>query len=235
MKSKYAKTQGFTLIELLVVMTIIAVLAGVGFSAFTKARETANKTNAIQNMSGNIKNALMGYASDNNDNYPDKQSQGEASAPTTSNDAFRKMIQSGYMTDEKAFAVRGTPSASGNDGDTSSATVILEKEENHYAMGKDLTLTSNANYPLVWEAGSSGDDTYAPQWMKANRSEWGGSWSDGSVLIMTVGGGVTSKKLDLAPDAAAGEEATIQKDGTETLFTLRSKASTTAAGLTVDK
>ena len=220
MKSKYIKSQGFTLIELLVVMTIIAVLAGVGFSAFTKARETANKTNAIQNLSANIKNALIAFAGDNNDNFPDAAI-GTDPEPTDANGAFRKLITSGYITDEKAFAVRGTPSAKANDGDMSSSTEILKEGECHYAMGKGLSATSNANYPLVWEGGESGDDSYNPTWVKGKREEWGGSWSDGSVLIMNVGGGVTAKKLDLPADAEAGDSATIVKDGTKTLYEAR--------------
>ena len=222
MKLKKAKAQGFTLSELLVVMTIIAVLATVGFSAFGKARETANRTAALSNLRSNIYIALASYATDNNGAYPDKQgtTTGDTAA-TTSNEAFRKLIPS-YLGDERAFLVKGSPSSRYNDGNIDLQTDILSPGENHYAMGADLTSDSNSNYPLVWESGSSGDESYAPTWIKGSRDLWGGSWSDGSILLVTVGGTAQQKKLDLPGNAKEGESATIVKDGQRTLFEQRS-------------
>lgn len=234
MKLKHAKPHGFTLIELLVVMTIIAVLATVGFSAFGKARETANRTAATSNMK-QIHLALSGYASDNNDAFPDKKGASASDvAATTSNEAFRKLIP-GYLTDERTFQVKGSPSSRFNDGNTDSGPDRLAAGENHYAMAADLSATSNGNYPLVWESGVSGDDTYNPSWMKGNRDVWGGSWTDGSVLIITVSGGVQQKKLDLPNDANEGERATIVKDGQRTIFESRRNANANARGLAPEK
>ncbi|MFM7180168.1 MAG: type II secretion system protein [Verrucomicrobiales bacterium] len=230
MKLKHAKPHGFTLIELLVVMTIIAVLATVGFSAFGKARETANRTAATSNMK-QIHLAMSGYASDNNDAFPDKKGAAASDvAATTANQAFRKLIP-GYLTDERTFQVKGSPSSRHNDGNTDQESDRLAAGENHYAVGADMTATSNGNYPLIWETGTSGDETYAPSWTKGNRDVWGGSWSDGSVLIITVSGGVQQKKLDLPSSANEGESATIVKDGQRTIFEQRKNANSNARGL----
>ena len=218
MKVKYPVNKGFTLIELLVVMTIIAVLATFGFSAFGKAKEMANRTAAIANMK-QIHLALTSYATDNNDAYPDKKTATEPVA-SSANVAFKRLIPS-YISDEKAFAVKGSPSNTENDGNTETEAEKLKAGENHYAMALGLTSASNSNYPLIWEGGESGDDSYNPTWMKGKRDEWGGSWSDGSVLIVTVGGSVTQKKLDLPANAEAGEKASIVKDGSNTIFGLR--------------
>lgn len=234
MKLKHARPQGFTLIELLVVMTIIAVLATVGFSAFGKARETANRTAATSNLK-QIHLALSGYASDNNDAFPDKKGASASDvAATSSNQAFRKLIP-GYLTDEKTFAVKGTPSAQYNDGNTDTNEYRLAQGENHYAMGADLTAVSNGNFPLVWESGNSGDDSYNPTWLKGSRDVWGGSWTDGSVLIISVSGGVQQKKLDLPADANDGERATIVKDGQRTVFEQRKNANANARGLAPER
>ncbi len=220
MKLKQPKPHGFTLIELLVVMTIIAVLAAVGFSAFTKARETANKTNAIQNLAGNIKTALMIYASDNQDNFPDKKAANEAADPADSNAAFRKLIASGYVNDEAPFVIKG--GAATADGDTSTSALTLENGECHYSLAKGLTATSNASYPLVWEAPVSG--TWDPEWDSAlDRNEWGSTWSDGSVLIMTVGGSVATQKIAVSGSdpSAKGSGKLALTQGTKNSFMLK--------------
>jgi len=215
------KAQGFTLIELLVVMTIIAVLAAVGFSAFTKARETANKTNAIQNLSGNLKTALMTYAGDNQDNFPDKKATNEQSDPADSNTAFRKLIASGYVNDENPFTIRG--GAAKADGDTSEPAQTLKVGECHYTLAKGLSVTSNASYPLVWEAPVSGN--WNPTWDSSlDRNEWGSTWSDGKVLIMSVGGSVQAYAIAAGSandPSAKGSGQLAKTQGTKNLFELK--------------
>ncbi|MEN6357885.1 MAG: prepilin-type N-terminal cleavage/methylation domain-containing protein [Armatimonadota bacterium] len=63
------KHQGFTLIELLVVIAIIAILAAILFPVYTGAKEQANKTRCLNNMS-QISKAISMYCDDNNGNTP---------------------------------------------------------------------------------------------------------------------------------------------------------------------
>ena len=71
MNSSHATRRGFTLIELLVVIAIIAILAAILFPVFAKARERANATGCLSNMS-QIGKAMMMYADDNEERVMDR-------------------------------------------------------------------------------------------------------------------------------------------------------------------
>lgn len=62
---------GFTLVELLVVIAIIAVLAGLLFPVFAKARDSARKSTALSNLK-QIGAAVQMYAADYDDHLPDR-------------------------------------------------------------------------------------------------------------------------------------------------------------------
>lgn len=63
------KRSGFTLIELLVVIAIIAILAAILFPVFAKARESARKTNCVNNMKS-LSTAMNLYQTDYDSTYP---------------------------------------------------------------------------------------------------------------------------------------------------------------------
>lgn len=61
---------GFTLIELLVVIAIIAILAALLLPVLSKAKERAKRTQCVTNLK-QLATAMLGYAYDNNDRFPD--------------------------------------------------------------------------------------------------------------------------------------------------------------------
>lgn len=63
------KRRGFTLIELLVVIAIIAILAGILYPVFARAREAARRTSCLSNVQ-QLTKAMMMYVSDNDSRYP---------------------------------------------------------------------------------------------------------------------------------------------------------------------
>src|SRR5437660_2414766 len=62
---------GFTLVELLVVIAVIAILAGILFPVFAKARSSARKSTALSNLK-QIGAALHMYTADYDDHLPDR-------------------------------------------------------------------------------------------------------------------------------------------------------------------
>src|ERR1043166_4166685 len=60
---------GFTLIELLVVIAVLAILAGILFPVFAKARESARKSTALSNLK-QIGAALHMYTADYDEHLP---------------------------------------------------------------------------------------------------------------------------------------------------------------------
>jgi prepilin-type N-terminal cleavage/methylation domain-containing protein len=61
--------RGFTLIELLVVIAIIAILAAILFPVFAQARESARKTQCLNN-GRNWATAVQMYLTDNDERFP---------------------------------------------------------------------------------------------------------------------------------------------------------------------
>ena len=65
----------FTLVELLVVIGIIAILVAILLPTLRRVRESANVTTCQSNMR-EVGNALVMYANDNRDVFPDKTAMG---------------------------------------------------------------------------------------------------------------------------------------------------------------
>jgi len=213
MKATLSARKGFTLIELLVVMTIIAVLAGLGFTAFNRAREQARVTEAIQNLKGNIYTAMLQYANDNNDRFPDRRQDGTPVAD--SNEAFRQLFINQYLTDESAFKVGSSPAEI--DGDLGLAPNYpnaLESGENHWEMLAGLRSTDRGSFPMVWENSVSG--SWNPTWDPSlSAGAKGRTWSGGRVLVLQVSGKVEPYVVQ---DLQAASTLRPQGSGTQNIF-----------------
>src|SRR5436305_6875754 len=70
-RTQRRRPSGFTLIELLVVIAIIAILAGILFPVFAKARGKARESTALSNLK-QIGAALAMYTADYDEHLPDR-------------------------------------------------------------------------------------------------------------------------------------------------------------------
>ncbi len=201
-------------------LVVVALLVWAGLFVrhmYFQARLQAHKRNALSNMAGNIKTALWIYASDNQDYFPDAETKREP-APKNSNQAFRRLIENGCVNDEAPFVVKG--GAARADNDKSSRERILAKGENHYALAKGLRASSNKYLPLVWEAPLSG--SWDPIWDSSRkRKEWGSTWPDGTVLVMTVGGSVTFIEIEPTVAGKKGQGRLAPKEKGQNPFLLK--------------
>lgn len=97
LKHIYTINKGFTLIELLVVVAIIGVLAGILLPALSRTRESARKTQCLNNLK-TIGLALIMYADESKDMFPSDT----VGVPNPAMWSLN-LIYPGYVADRKIF------------------------------------------------------------------------------------------------------------------------------------
>jgi hypothetical protein len=186
--------RGSFFLSLFVAVFLIGVVGVILSYLLHYGKGTADRTVAVSNLR-QTGAALAKYAADHYDFYPDAPWAGKPT-PRTANQAFRRLFEGGYVEDERIFQIpKGAARA---DGDVSSPVRTLGKDENHWALAKGFLATSKANVPLVWEAPLAGH--WNPVWDSSRkRSEWGSTWTDGSVLYLLNSGVVVQSHIEGAP------------------------------------
>lgn len=192
--------KGFTLIELLVVITIIAILASAAVPTFNVVQDKANQTSTAGN-ARQIVAALKIYAGDENGSYPD----GDKEQPATSNDAFRLLIKRDMLQDERVFGAKSSKYLPDNNiGESPEFSEALQAGENHWAMTKDVTDSSPALMPLVFENPVSA--SWPPQWNAddAGKKTKGRAWRGGKIIVGFNDSSVQPIQLEAARGNSVG-------------------------------
>lgn len=214
---KTNRNQGFTLIELLVVITIIAILASLAVPTFNVIQDKANQMKGTNN-ARQIIMAMKLFASDNNGIYPDSVTNPQTgSMAQTANDAFRMLIQSELLPDERIF---GCPSSGyqpdGNIGQAPVYGQALQPGENHWAMTRGLTESAVGTMPLVYENPVS--PSWPPMWNcdAAGTLAPGRAWRGGKIIIGLNDNSVNVEQLAAKSGSAVGP---AMRQGGLNLFT----------------
>jgi prepilin-type N-terminal cleavage/methylation domain-containing protein len=190
MKTTKSK-RGFTLIELLVVISIIAMLAGGAYTAYSvmmpkfKANSAATKAKTIGTW-------LSAYAVENSGNYP---SGGGA------NISLRELFKNDkYGADEMQFMIEGcayhktSANGKGPDGDKGKAPEYeqaLQTGENAFAYVAGLSNESgDTRLPLL----ANGFADQPGKWTK-EKTKKGGIFSGKYAVVLRVGGGATAHEI----------------------------------------
>jgi hypothetical protein len=156
------------------------------------------------------------YAADHDGAYPDSA----VPFATDSNTAFRQLIVSGSVEDEKIFGSGNSPFIPDGDiGEEPAFLRAVEPGENHWAMTRGLDEKSPPGIPLVYE--NPVEATWPPTWNAdaAEKKIKGRSWKGGKVIIGTQDTSVELMKLESTKGAKVTTKPLPAKAAPGNLFT----------------
>lgn len=199
-------------------MIVIIVILTLGFLGLALPSGPVIQQNARLTQAGNnarqIIVCLKAWAMENQGHYPDAY---EKDVPQVSNDAFRLMIKSGIIEDERIFTAPASPFTNDNNiGETPDFKEALEAGENHWCMVKGLKENSDGNAPLVFENPVTA--SWPPMWNCdiAGQPKEGRAWKGGKIIVGLNDGSVMPQKLE----KATGDSVGLEKDANgKDLFT----------------
>jgi prepilin-type N-terminal cleavage/methylation domain-containing protein len=140
---------GFTLIELLIVMVILAILAGVVVMAVGGVFGTA-KSSAYNSVKDDVQNAVTGYATDHQGNFPINSSGTEYLMVGNTNCSTCYIINMSALLVANGGMLRQLP-----DGLAAAGTAANANSHNNCYGGAGATTCSAANH-YTWGATTSG-------------------------------------------------------------------------------
>ncbi|SKB00254.1 hypothetical protein SAMN02745166_03104 [Prosthecobacter debontii] len=153
----------------------------------------ANQMKAASN-SRQIVALLLTYASDYGDHYTDH---GLDLTQVTSNEAFRRLVQEGWVPDETIFGCPGSRfMPDKNLGTAPDNDQALISGENHWMMVAGLSPTSPSYYPVVLE--NTVDLSWPPRWWadKELKPVRGRAWPKDGIVVAFNDASVETVKLD---------------------------------------
>jgi len=199
---KIRKHSAFTLIELLVVISIIGVLATLGFGAFKSAQKAAKLTASLSNVK-QIGLSLKMFSNDNNGSYPVYiDPEVPTAVLTNSNETFESLMPR-YLTDKKLFGNQASQYCKGPVAASSGAANQYKvlNNENDWCYVTNLSDTSDSRWPLIMTALAPGTTNYLK-----DSGQKGGVWDGTDAIILSADGSATKAATlkSTTPDAIVG-------------------------------